>query len=131
VGSAGSQEVPKAALQAFFQISKAWGLAPDEECTLLGGPTVEMLSAWRKNAAKAQLTRDTIERISYILGIQKALHSLLPDRDSADAWVRRPNKAQIFGGATALDRMLAGNVSDLYVVRKYLDVVTSAGLDFE
>jgi len=35
--------------------------------------------------------------------------------------MRTPNKAPIFGGQSALDRMAAGNVSDLYVVRKYLD----------
>jgi hypothetical protein len=51
----------------------------------------------------------------------KALHILLPNDQAADTWVHRSNTAPLFGGKSALDRMLAGQVSDLYVVRQYLD----------
>ena len=71
--------------------------------------------------AQVRLPRDTLERISYILGIYKALQLLLPDTRAADEWIRRPNEAAVFGGRSALDRMLSGNVSDLYDVRQYLD----------
>ena len=64
---------------------------------------------------------DVLERISYILGIYKALHLLFADRAQADGWVRRPNAALMFGGRSALERMLAGQVADLYVVRQYLE----------
>jgi hypothetical protein len=62
-----------------------------------------------------------LERISYVLGIYKALQILLPDPARADAWVRASNGAPLFAGRSALERMLAGNVSDLYAVRSYLD----------
>jgi hypothetical protein len=62
-----------------------------------------------------------LERISYVLGIYKALQILLPDATRADAWVRQPNTATPFGGRSALERMLGGNVGDLYAVREYLD----------
>jgi hypothetical protein len=42
---------------------------------------------------------------------------------AADAWVRKPNTAPLFGGQSALARMLSGNVADLYVVRQYLDAI--------
>ena len=70
-------------------------------------------------AAIAALPKDALERISYVMGIYKGLHILLPR--TADDWVRKPNKARTFGGASALDRMMSGNVSDLYVVRQYVD----------
>jgi hypothetical protein len=35
--------------------------------------------------------------------------------------LRRPNSAAPFGGRSALERMLSGNVADLYEVRRYLD----------
>ena len=54
-------------------------------------------------------------------GIYKALQILLPDEVAADEWVRRPNQATPFGGRSALERMSAGQVADLYVVRQYLD----------
>jgi len=56
-----------------------------------------------------------------VLGIYKALRILLPDDMAADAWVRQPNAATPFGGRSALERMLGGQVSDLFVVREYLD----------
>jgi hypothetical protein len=59
------------------------------------------------------------EQMRYILGIYKGLHVLLPK--TADEWVRKPNAAKTFGGQSALDRMMSGNVADLFVVRQYVD----------
>jgi hypothetical protein len=47
---------------------------------------------------------------------------LLPEHARADAWPRRANADPLFGGRSALDRLLSGQVADLYVVRQYLDV---------
>ncbi|MXW47997.1 MAG: DUF2384 domain-containing protein, partial [Gammaproteobacteria bacterium] len=65
--------------------------------------------------------RDTLERISYILGIYKYLQILLPDQKLADEWVKRPNSAPLFDGRSALDLMMSGRVADLFIVRQYLD----------
>lgn len=72
-------------------------------------------------AGRPLLPRDTLERLSLVFGIYKALQVLLPVPERADAWPRRPNDAPLFGGRTALERMLTGMTSDLYVVRTYLD----------
>jgi hypothetical protein len=108
------------ALRTFFRIADAWQLSGDEARTLLGSPPRSTFYAWKK-AGQGQLDRDTLERVSYVLGIYKALQILLPDPAVADAWVRKPNTAPLFAGQPALQRMLSGNVSDLYVVRQYLD----------
>jgi len=76
---------------------------------------------WRRNPDAYRLHRDTLERISHIISIYKSLQILLPNVDSADSWIRKPNKAVIFTNHSALDRMLAGNVADLFVVRRYLE----------
>lgn len=109
-----------AALRVFFRIADLWQLSTGEQITLLGSPGRSTFFKWKRDGAP-QLPRDTLERISYILGIYKALQILLPDPAAADNWVRKPNSAEIFGGRSALDRMLSGNVADLYVVRRYLD----------
>lgn len=109
-----------AALRVFFRIADLWKLSASEQRTLLGSPARSTFFKWKKEGA-TQIPRDTLERISYILGIYKALQILLPEPAAADAWVRKPNSAEIFGGRSALDRMLSGNVADLYVVRSYLD----------
>jgi hypothetical protein len=67
---------------------------------------------------------DTLRRISYVLGIYKAIQILFQDPGMADRWIREPNR--FFAGKSALDRMLAGDVADLYVVREYLDAARGA-----
>ncbi|MEA3275337.1 MAG: MbcA/ParS/Xre antitoxin family protein [Pseudomonadota bacterium] len=110
-----------AALRAFFRIAALWGLDNREQMTLLGLSSPSTFFKWKRDPEVA-LPRDALERISYVLGIYKALQMLLPDQQAADAWVRKPNAAMLFGGNSALERMLSGNVSDLFVVRQYLDV---------
>jgi Protein of unknown function (DUF2384) len=107
-------------LRAFARIADLWHLSIAEQLTLLGLSSRSTYFKWRKEP-QVRLPRDTLERISYILGIYKALQLLLPDTRAADEWIRRPNEAAVFGGRSALDRMLSGNVSDLYIVRQYLD----------
>ena len=119
-GSEHVTDVSGAALRTFFRVAAAWDLTVEEQLTLLGGPSRSTLFAWKKRGAD-RLARDVLERLSYIFGIWKALQILLPDPELADAWVRRPNAALPFGGRSALERMLSGNVSDLYEVRRYLD----------
>ena len=108
------------ALRTFFRIAEAWGLSNDEQMVLLGVTARSTFFKWRKDG-EGLLPKDTLERISYILGIWKALQILLPDERAADAWIKRPNDAPLFGGRPALARMLSGHVADLYVVRQYLD----------
>ena len=116
-----------AGLRAFGRIAEAWGLSVDEQLCLLGQPPRSTFFAWRKQPERATLPRDTLERLSNLLGIYKSLQILLPDTAAADAWVRQPNSAPPFAGRSALQRMLAGNVSDLNLVRRYLDGVRGGG----
>ena len=121
------QDMAAAGLRAFERIAQAWGLNVDEQLCLLGAPPRSTYFAWRKHPEKTSLPRDTLERLSNLLGIYKSLQILLPEPSAADAWVRKPNSAPPFGGRSALQRMLAGNVSDLNLVRRYLDGVRGGG----
>ena len=123
----GPEQMVAAGLRAFAHIAEAWGLSVDEQLALLGQPPRSTFFAWRKQPERAALPRDTLERLSNILGIYKSLQILLPEAAAADSWVRQPNSAAPFGGGTALQRMLAGNVSDLNFVRRYLDGVRGGG----
>ncbi|MGZ8377474.1 MAG: MbcA/ParS/Xre antitoxin family protein [Gemmatirosa sp.] len=108
------------ALRTFFRIADAWRLSPSEQMTLLGGPPRSTFYKWREGG-DVRLPRDVLERVSYVLGIFKALQILFSEPARADEWIRRANDAPPFGGRSALDRMLSGNVADLFVVRQYLD----------
>lgn len=108
------------ALRGFFNLADRWRLRVGEQRRLLGDPPESTFYKWKRER-DGSLGRDTLERISYLLGIYKALAILFPDPARADAWLRKPNTAPTFGGRSALDRMLSGNVADLFVVRQYLD----------
>jgi hypothetical protein len=109
-----------AGLRAFANIAEAWGLTVADQLTLLGIASRSTFFKWRRER-EPRLPQDTLERLSYLLGIYKALQILLPDAKAADEWVRKPNSAPPFGGRSALERMLSGQVADLFVVRQYLD----------
>ena len=116
-----------AGLRAFARIAELWHLTVDEQLCLLGQPPRSTYFAWRRLPDRARLPRDTLERLSNLLGIYKSLQILLPDVAAADAWVRQPNTAPLFAGRSALQQMLAGNLSDLNGVRRYLDSVRGGG----
>ncbi len=109
------------AIKGFARIAELWGLSESEQLTLLGGLSRTTFYRWRSHPESARPSRDTLERISYILGIYKALTILLPDPAIAAGWIKSPNTARPFAGKRALDVMLGGNFIDLYIVRTYLD----------
>ena len=107
------------ALRAFERIADRWKLSSKDRQALLGLPRSTYFKA--RAAANSRLSRDTLERISYVLGIYGALQILLPRAEAADHWVRTTNENVLFKGRAPLDTMLRGKVSDLYVVRHHLD----------
>jgi len=108
-----------AALRTFWRLAEAWQLSAGEQATLLGvGRTT--LYQW-KQGKTGTLDRHQLERLSYLFGIYAALQILFPVAHRANEWLRKPNAAPVFGGRSALERMLGGQVADLFVVRQYLD----------
>lgn len=115
-----SAPAAQAALRTFFSIAKAWGLSNEEQQRLLGCGRTTFYD-WKAGRIRTGLDAATLERLSHLFGIYSGLQILLPIPERANAWVRKPNTAPLFGGRPALERMLAGQVSDLFVVRQYLD----------
>lgn len=113
-------ELGSAGLRGFFRLAQQWKLSTEEQIKLLNVPP-STFHGWKASPDNARLSHDTLERISYILGIYKNLHILLSNKQTADNWIRIPNKAALFGGRPAIDRLTSGNVGDLFVVRRYLD----------
>ena len=106
------------AMQGFFGIMTNWGVDNDTARAILGLPAARTFFEWKRGRV-ARLSNDTLRRIGYVAGIWKALQILYADPAQADGWVRRPNRA--FRGQTPLERMSAGDVTDLAAVRDYLD----------
>ncbi len=113
------ERLSRSALMGFFKLASAWTVRDDDARELLGGLSSSSYYDWKKNPDRV-LEVDRITRISYLLGIYKALHILYGDK-LADEWVHLPNTNIIFGGRTPLAYMMAGGVIAMQTVRKLLD----------
>lgn len=115
-------ELGRVAAKLFFGITEEWNLNEAERMTLAGVASRTTLNNWRVKVQAGEYIKlgpDTLERLSYIAGIYKALQLIFQDQGQCTEWMTSPNRD--FGGQTALQRMLAGQVMDLASVRKYLD----------
>lgn len=112
----------EAGLRAFFRITEKWGVDNDQAMVLLGQPSRATFFKWKKGeVASAAQSLDLASRLSHVLGIFRSLQIIYQKPELADRWVTAPNMA--FGGQSALDRMMGGQITDLATVRDYLDSV--------
>ena len=63
-------------LPTIFNIFGEWCLTGTQQMILLGLSNEKTLYNWKNQPAKARLTRDILERASYILGIYKSFRYL-------------------------------------------------------
>ena len=108
------------AIRAFLNVAKAWELDSEERRCLLGWPAPSTFFKYQAGD-HGTLSYDMLMRISLVLGIYKDLHSLYPEPDLADRWVKLPNSNPLFGGRPALALMSESGMDGLYQVRRLLD----------
>ncbi|WP_317205020.1 antitoxin Xre-like helix-turn-helix domain-containing protein [Janthinobacterium sp.] len=113
------QRLSASALKGFFKLAAAWRLRDEDARELLGGISSSAYYEWKKQPQRV-LDVDRITRISYLLGIYKALH-ILYGAQLADEWVTLPNSNAVFAGRTPLAQMLGGGLLAMQTVRKLLD----------
>lgn len=107
------------ALKAFFNIMARWSVRDEDARALLGGITNGPFYEWKKDPDRV-LDTDRLTRVSYLIGIFKALH-ILHGKTLADEWVRLPNSNPIFAGHTPLAYMTRGGLPAMQTVRRLLD----------
>lgn len=113
------ERLSPSALKAFFNIVGRWSIRDEDARVLLGGLSNGPYYSWRKDPERT-LDTDMLTRVSYLIGIFKALNVLYGEK-LADEWVRLPNQNPIFAGRTPLAYMMAGGVPSLQTVRRLLD----------
>ncbi|MEX1128053.1 MAG: antitoxin Xre/MbcA/ParS toxin-binding domain-containing protein [Vicinamibacterales bacterium] len=106
-------------LKAFFNIAVRWKIRDEDARALLGGVTNGPFYEMKRNPDRV-LEADRLTRISYLIGIFKALH-ILHAAPLADEWVHLPNQNPIFGGQTPLAYMIRGGLPAMQTVRRLLD----------
>lgn len=106
--------------KAVVNLFRLWKLSDVESCKLLGGISSATYSRWKRGEF-GRIGVDLRTRLSILLGIHKALRILFTENERAYAWVKKPN--DIYGGQSALDIMMRGQITDLLRVRRFLDAV--------
>ena len=106
-----------AMFRAAVNLFRLWGLSDEQAATLLDLP-LRSFRRW-KAAGPARLGRDGAARLSNLMGIHKALRLTFVEPQRGYDWIRAANAA--FGGKSALEVMLGGELTDLIRVRRYLD----------
>lgn len=105
-------------MDGLFAIADKWGLSIERVGDLLGG--VPRSTLYKLKTAAGTLLQDQLTRISYIVGIYKALQLLLP-AEYADHWMSRPNDNFLFGGRSPLDYAIRAGLPGLQQIRSLLD----------
>ncbi|MEZ2132358.1 MULTISPECIES: antitoxin Xre/MbcA/ParS toxin-binding domain-containing protein [unclassified Sinorhizobium] len=102
---------------------KVWDLTDAEACILLGGMSPRTWARWKEGSI-GRIDRDLRMRMAHLMGIHKGLRYLFKEPARGYAWIRKPNTA--FGGQSALDLMLRGEMSDLSAMREWIDAERGA-----
>ena len=114
------QRLSGAAVKAFFNIVQRWSIRDEDARELLGGVSNGPYYQMKKSQAGRTLSADELFRISYLIGIFKAVNTL-HGQDLADRWVRLANSNRIFNGQTPLEFMKKGGQQAMEIVRGLLE----------
>lgn len=104
-----------------------WNLTAEEAAALLGEIEVETYKDMQQRAESGLpiiMTPDTVERLSLLLGIWKALQLLVPVErpELAFAWFNKPNSSSILKHLSIKDYLLENNTLESFdIVRGYLN----------
>lgn len=112
-------DIARTALELFFAIARKIEASDADQAALLGVD----VDTFRRYRAREYLpeARDTLERISHLTATWLAVTSIFRSESDAVLWLKSPNA--IFNGMSPLERMLAGNVSDLVDVRCRVEAI--------
>jgi hypothetical protein len=108
------------ALTGFFKMMEIWKVRDEDARMLLGGVSNGPFYEMKKNPKGKVLDVDRMFRISYLLGIFKAVN-ILHGQELADEWVQLPNSNSMFRGKTPLHYMIDGGLPAMQNVRRLLD----------
>ena len=112
-----TQDEAAAMFRAALNLFRNWNLTDEQAATLLDMP-VRSYRRW-KAEGPGRISRDGCARLSNLMGIHKALRIVFSQAERGYAWIKAGNAA--FAGASALEVMLAGELTDIMRVRRYLD----------
>jgi hypothetical protein len=104
-----------AGLRTFARIVEKWNIGASDAMALLGVDSrstyYELLKRAREGREVKGLSKDQLDRLSYLLGIYAAIRVLFPhSEESRNEWATRANTAALFGGRAPMEIMRSGMI---------------------
>jgi hypothetical protein len=104
-----------AGLRTFARIVDQWRLTATDAMALLGvdarSTYYELLRRAREGGEVNGLSKDQLDRLSYVVGIYHSIRVVFPhSRETREGWVTRPNTTSLFAGRAPLELMRSGMI---------------------
>lgn len=122
-----SQDMVSKSLRAALNILDKWGCSPEQAWNILGMKR-STYYRYREAGVKPRLSRDQVERASYILNIHAALRLVFDNPENVYGFMSMENHNPYFNGRSPLSIIASGNFGSLYEVFRRIDSLRGGGL---
>ncbi|MDC0663357.1 antitoxin Xre-like helix-turn-helix domain-containing protein [Marinobacter sp. SS21] len=112
----------RAGLQAVLNILDRWQCSPGQIQNILSISRAALYK-YRQHPESASLSRDQLERLSYVLNIHASLRTLFDNPGNVYGFMSLANDNPYFNGRTPLEVISSGQFADLYETFKRIDAL--------
>lgn len=113
------------AVRTAMKIMDKWGCTPEQQQNILQLPRATYYK-YKGEADKANLSKDQLTRISYLLNIHAALRIVFSNPENVYGFMKMTNHNRFFNGAAPLSLIENGDFGGLYEVAKRVDALRGA-----
>lgn len=114
------ERLSASAIGAYANIMDVWNITEEDARVVFGGMSHGNYHNHKKKPENYVLSQDRLTRVSYCIGIFKALN-IIYDQELADKWMTLPNKNKLFRGTTPFEFIKQGGIPAFLEVRKLVD----------
>lgn len=120
-----SQAAGKVGLKTVLAILDRWGCSAEQQRAILGLPKATYYK-YKQKPESASLSRDQIERLSYLLNIHAHLRLIFDNPENLYGFMAMKNRNPFFNGKSPLEVIATGRFGHLYETAKQIDSLRGA-----
>lgn len=111
-----------AGLKAVLNILDKWGCSAEQQQSILSLPRATYYK-YREAPERANLSRDQIERLSYLANIHASLRTVFSNPENVYGFMSMENNNPYFNGRKPMDIISTGQFGALYETFKRIDAM--------
>lgn len=116
------KQISATGLNAAVNILNLWGCSFEQKDAILGIPKCSSLK-YQKSINLVQLSKDQLERISYILNIHADLRMIFANPENQYGFMLMKNHNDFFKGARPIDLITGGSSETLFEIYKHINAI--------